>query len=90
MLKFKISIKEDGLLKKYYNIVNYGTIILIAILLILVLFKLVPNDWFISFLIISLGLLIVRIIFRVFFIYQNRKMKREGTTSNLPNEQTDD
>ncbi|GMR25413.1 MAG: hypothetical protein BMS9Abin39_0709 [Ignavibacteria bacterium] len=65
-------------MKKYNDIVNYGTILLIAILLILVFFKLVPNDWYITLLTISLGLLVIRIVFRVYFIYQNKKMKSGG------------
>ncbi|MCZ6703126.1 MAG: hypothetical protein O6940_08805 [Ignavibacteria bacterium] len=65
-------------MKKYNDIVNYGTIIIIAIVLIFVFFKLVPNDWYITLLIISLGLLVIRIMFRAYFIYQNKKMKSGG------------
>ena len=65
-------------MKRYNDIVNYGTILIIAILLILVLFKLVPNDWYITLLIISLGVLVIRIMFRAYFIYQNKKMKSGG------------
>ena len=73
---------------KYYSFVNYGSIILIAALLLLVVLKLVPVSWFMPFLIISLVLLVVRIIFRAYYIYINKKA--EGKISNLPNEQTDD
>ncbi len=65
-------------MKKYNDIVNYGTIIIIAIVLIFVFFKLAPNDWYITLLIISLGLLVIRIMFRAYFIYQNKKMKSGG------------
>lgn len=65
-------------MKRYNDIVNYGTIFIIAILLIFVFFKLVPNDWYITLLIISLGLLVIRIMFRAYFIYQNKKMKSGG------------
>ncbi len=65
-------------MKRYNDIVNYSTIFIIAILLVLVLFKLVPNDWYITLLIISLGLLVIRIMFRAYFIYQNKKMKSGG------------
>ena len=65
-------------MKRYNDIVNYGTIFIIAILLILVFFKLVSNDWYITLLIISLGVLVIRIMFRTYFIYQNKKMKSGG------------
>ncbi len=62
-------------LKKYYKIIDYGTIVIIAFLLIFVFFNLVPNDWFITILIISLVLLVVRIIFKAYFIFQQKKQK---------------
>ncbi len=62
-------------MKKYYKIIDYGTIITIAILVILVLFKLVPDNWFITILIAGLMLLVVRIIFRAYFIFQQKKQK---------------
>jgi len=65
-------------LKRFNDIVNYGTIFIIAILLILVFFNLVPNDWYITLLIISLGLLVIRIMFKTYFIYQHKKMKSGG------------
>ncbi len=65
-------------MKRHNDIVNYGTIFIIAILLILVFFKLVPNDWYITLLIISLGVLVIRIMYRAYFINQNKKMKSGG------------
>ncbi len=65
-------------MKKYYKIIDYGTIITIAILVILVLFKLVPDNSFATILIISLLLLVVRIIFKAYFIFQQKKQKSGG------------
>ena len=65
-------------MKRHNDIVNYGTIFIIAILLILVFFNLVPNDWYITLLIISLGVLVIRIMYRAYFINQNKKMKSGG------------
>jgi len=62
-------------LKKYYKIIDYGTVIIIAILLILVFFNLVPKEQFISILIISLVLLVFRIIYKAYFIFQQKKQK---------------
>ncbi len=62
-------------MNKYYKIIDYGTIIIIAILVILVLFKIVPDNWFITFLIISLVILVVRIIFKAYYIFQQKKQK---------------
>ena len=65
-------------IKKYHDIVNYGTIVIIAILLVLVFFKLVPENWFFTILIISLVLLVIRIVTRAYFIYKSKKMKNGG------------
>ncbi|MCG6914673.1 hypothetical protein LJE86_12210 [bacterium BMS3Abin03] len=65
-------------MKKYHDIINYGSIVLIAILLALVIFKLVPTEWYFTFLIVSLFLLVIRIVFRVLYIYQNKKLKQGG------------
>ncbi|MFC2103153.1 hypothetical protein ACFLSS_01870 [Bacteroidota bacterium] len=75
---------------KYYKYVNYGSIIIIAVLLLLVVLNMVPISWFLPFLIISLVLLVIRIIFRGYFIYQSKNKKAEDKISNLPNEQTED
>jgi hypothetical protein len=60
-------------LKKYYKIFDYGTIAIIAILILLVFFNLVPRDWFITLLILSFVLLVVRIIFKAYIIFQQKK-----------------
>ena len=65
-------------MKKYDNIVNYGTIVVILILIIIVFFKLVPDTWFVPLLYLSVALLIIRIIFRVYFIRKNKKLEKGG------------
>ena len=65
-------------MKKYDNIVNYGTIVVILILIVLVYFKLVPDTWFVPLLYLSIALLIIRIIFRVYFIRKNKKIEKGG------------
>ena len=66
---------EKGFLKKYYKIIDYGTIVIIAFLLILVFFNLVPKEQFITILIISLVLLVIRFIFKLYLFYQQKKQK---------------
>ena len=55
--------------KNYYKIIDYGTIIIIAFLLILVFFNFVPKEQFITVLVTSLVLLVVRIIVKAYFIF---------------------
>ena len=62
-------------MNKYYKVIDYGTIIVIAILVILVFFKLIPDNWYVTFLIASLILLVVRLIFKAYYIFQQKKQK---------------
>jgi len=63
------------LFKKYYNIFNYGSLIIVLILLILMLTKLVPVTWYIYFVSFGILLLVIRIILRIYITvkYGNKK-----------------
>ena len=51
---------------KYYKFINYGTLAAVILLAVLMLFELVPSDWFIPMLVAAIILLIIRIAARVF------------------------
>lgn len=63
---------------RFYKIFDYGSIAIILVLLILVLFNLVPKDWYITMLIVSLVLLGLRIILKAYVLYLNKKIKKGG------------
>jgi len=65
------------LFNKFYNIFNYGSIALVAVFLVLMFAKLVPESWFIILLIISIGILLLRIILRIYLTYSLKKSKGE-------------
>jgi len=63
---------------RFYKIFDYGSIAIILVLLILVLFNLVPKDWYITMLIVSLVLLGLRIVLKTYVLYLNKKIKKGG------------
>lgn len=70
-----VNMSQETFLTKYYKVFDYGSIGIIAVLIILVLFNVVPKDWFITLLIISLILLVVRIILKAYIIYKQKNQK---------------
>jgi low temperature requirement protein LtrA len=62
----------------WYKYFNYGTIILVAVLLILVLTNTVPKDFYVPILVFTIVIFILRIIARVYYSMQLRKKNREG------------
>jgi len=70
-----VDILQETFLIKYYKVFDYGTIVIIAVLIILVFFNLVPKDWFITLLVLSFVLLVFRIIFKAYIIFQQKKQK---------------
>ena len=65
------------MITKYYNIFNYGSIILVFGFLVLMFTKSVPENWFMPLLFISIGILLLRIILRVYVTRQAKKSKGE-------------
>jgi cell division protein FtsW (lipid II flippase) len=63
--------------KKYYDIFNYGSIAIVFIVLILMLAKAVPVEWFVPLAAFAIVLLIIRIFLRIYISVQNRKKKEE-------------
>lgn len=66
------------MLSGFYKIFNYGSIIVIFAFIILMLFNLVAKDWYIPLLIISIVLLVLRIVFRLYISSYNKKIKEGG------------
>jgi hypothetical protein len=65
------------LFSNFYNIFNYASIALVAIFLVLMFAKLVPESWFIILLLISVGILLLRIILRIYLTFSSKKSKGE-------------
>jgi len=64
------------MINKLYKIVNYGTIILVAGLALVMLLKLVPETWFVTLLYMAIGLLVIRIISRIYITNYNKKLNK--------------
>lgn len=56
----------------WYKYFNYGSIILIGIVLFLMLTYAVPKEWFVEILIVAIALLLLRVVFRVYFMMKNK------------------
>ncbi|RPI73910.1 MAG: hypothetical protein EHM47_05010 [Ignavibacteriales bacterium] len=63
--------------KKVYDIFNYGSLIVVFGLLILMLTEAVPRDWFVPIAAFAIVLLIVRIFLRIRISLQNKKNLKE-------------
>ena len=61
--------------RKNFEIFSYATIGLVFILLILMLTKTIPVEWYYYVLGFSILLLVIRLIFRIYFAVQDRKLK---------------
>jgi hypothetical protein len=59
--------------KKLYDIFNYGSLIVVFGLLVIMLTKAVPVEWFVYIASFAIVLLIVRIFLRIKISLQNRK-----------------
>lgn len=70
-------ILRDFMLPKWYKYFNYGSIIVIAILLLLMLTETVPKETFFEILIFAIALLLLRVVFRVYFLFKSKKAKEE-------------
>lgn len=57
----------------WYKYFNYGTLIVVAILLLLIVVDVVPSKMKVPFLIVSIIIFILRIIVRVFVTVKSRK-----------------
>ncbi len=61
----------------WYKYYNYGSIIVIAVLLLVMLTNMVPKDSFFGILIFSIALLVLRVVFRIYFLIKYKKVKEE-------------
>lgn len=57
----------------WYKYFNYGTLIVVAILLLLIVVDVVPSKMKVPFLIVSIIIFILRIIVRVYVTVKSRK-----------------
>lgn len=61
--------------KKTYDIINYGSLIVVFALLILMLTDAVPKEWFVPIAAFAIVLLIIRIFLRIKISLQNKNQK---------------
>ncbi len=59
--------------KKSFNIFNYGTLLLIGVLVCLMIMNVLPEETFIYVLVFAIILFFVRVAVRLVYIKQNRK-----------------
>jgi len=70
--------REENLILKYYNIFNYGSIVLVFLLLMAMVFKLVPTELFMPLLYFGIAILVLRIILRIYLVSYNKKKQKGG------------
>lgn len=63
--------------KKFYDFFNYGSLIVVFILLILMLTESVPRNWFVPFASFAIVLLVIRIILRIYISIKNKNKVKE-------------
>lgn len=61
--------------RKKFEYFSYGAIALVFILLVLMLTKTIPVEWYYYVLGFSIILLVIRLVFRIYFAVQDRKNK---------------
>ena len=64
--------------EKSFNIFNYASLAVVALLVVLMLTDAVPHESYIYLLVFALVLLVVRIILRIIFIRKNNKQQQGG------------
>lgn len=65
------------MIPNWYKYFNYGSIALIAVLLIVVLAMQLEREQYILMLYVAIALLVLRVVFRVFFLVKFKKAKEE-------------
>lgn len=65
------------MLPPWYKYFNYGSIAVIAVMLLLMVTNSVPAELFKSMLFFAIGILALRVIFRIYFVVKSKKMKEE-------------
>ena len=62
----------------WYTYFNYGTIIFVAILLILVILNVIPRNLYIYILVLTIIIFVLRIAARVFYTMKSKSENRES------------
>jgi hypothetical protein len=78
------------LLINFYKIFNYASLAVVIIFIILMLTQAVPREWYVTLVYIGIGLLVLRIISRIYITSYQKKLKEGDPSSNNQNEQTED
>ena len=74
----------------FYKIFNYASLAIVMIFIVLMLTEAVPREWFVTLVYIGIGLLVLRIISRIYITSYRKKLKEGELSSNNQNEPTDD
>ncbi len=78
------------MLISFYKIFNYASLAIVLIFIVLMLTEAVPREWFVTLVYIGIGLLVLRIISRIYITSYQKKLKEGELSSNNQNEPTDD
>jgi L-asparagine transporter-like permease len=65
------------MLPEWYKYFNYGSIVIIAALLVVVLIMQLERDQYIFMLYAAIALLVLRVIFRIYFYMKSKKVNEE-------------
>ena len=60
-------------MRKNFEIFSYVSIGIVGVFLVLMIFKVIPKEWFIPVLIFSLILMVIRFSLRIYFAIQDKK-----------------
>ena len=74
----------------FYKIFNYASLAIVMIFIVLMLTEAVPREWFVTLVYIGIGLLVLRIISRIYITSYQKKLKEGELSSNNQNESTED
>jgi hypothetical protein len=72
------------LLKKFFDIYNYGSLGVVVVILILILTKAIPVGWFKPLVWFAVVLFLIRMTLRFYFIYKNKQENKRSESSNPP------
>ncbi len=73
-----------------YRIFNYASIFVVLIFIVLMFTEAVPKSWFIPMVYVGLGLLVLRIVLRIYMNSYMKKLKEGELSSNNQNKQMED
>ncbi|MFZ2325143.1 MAG: hypothetical protein WAV89_15785 [Ignavibacteriaceae bacterium] len=62
----------------WYKYFNYGTIIIVGILLVLILFDSIPRNYYEPILVLTIIIFLLRIAARIYYTFRSKNKNQEG------------